>query len=69
MTEARTIIDGESVIATISVALSLNRQFRHEQTARCVMDTINIERGDDVAAIVKTFGAQVPNPASSLTLP
>jgi quinol monooxygenase YgiN len=32
------------------------------------MDTITVEAGDDVAAIVKAFEAQLPNPANSLSL-
>jgi hypothetical protein len=32
------------------------------------MNTINIEAGDDVAVIVKAFGAQLPNPAGALSL-
>jgi hypothetical protein len=32
------------------------------------MDTITVEAGDDVAAIVKALGAQLPNPANSLSL-
>jgi quinol monooxygenase YgiN len=32
------------------------------------MDKITVEAGDDVATIVKAFGAQLPNPASPLSL-
>jgi len=32
------------------------------------MDRITVEAGDDVASIVKAFGAQLPNPESSLSL-
>jgi quinol monooxygenase YgiN len=32
------------------------------------MDTIKVEAGDDIAAIVKAFGAQLPNPTNSLSL-
>ncbi len=38
------------------------------RAARCLMDRITIEAGDDVAAIIKAFGAQLPNPANSLSL-
>jgi quinol monooxygenase YgiN len=38
------------------------------QTARLSLDTIKIEAGDDITAIVNAFGAQLPNPANPLSL-
>jgi len=55
MTQAHAITDGETVLP-------------QNQTARRSMDTITVEAADDVATIIKAFGAQLPSPANAVSL-